>query len=164
MQQPVLSAGDLLAGSRLVHDVAVPAAVLNPGGDAEAAPGVVRMRPLTVGALALISRAARDDLSLVPLLIVKEALVEPALSLDQVRQLHVGLLQFLVQHANAISGLSPDGEAPAEPPDSPLTRAHLLLARHFGWTPEQVAALTPGQVAIYLAGVDRLLQYEEARL
>ena len=39
---------------------------------------VVRLRPLTVGTLTLISRAAREDVSLVPLLMVKEALAEPA--------------------------------------------------------------------------------------
>jgi hypothetical protein len=36
-----------------------------------------------------------------------------------------------------------------------------LLARHFGWTPEQVSQLTPGQVAVYLAGVAKLLRLEE---
>jgi hypothetical protein len=159
-----LTAQDLLAGSKLIHEIAIPPAVLTPGAIYnEAEPMVVRMRPLTVGMLALISRAAREDVSLVPLLLIKESLVEPALSLDQVRQLHVGLVHFLVSHVNLISGLTADGESPADQPETPTTQAHLLLARHFGWTPEQVSQLTPGQVAIYLAGVERLLQYEEAR-
>ena len=38
---------------------------------------------------------------------------------------------------------------------------HILLAKHFGWTPEQVSQLTPGQVAVYLAGIDQLLQVEK---
>ena len=39
----------------------------------------------------------------------------------------------------------------------------ILLAKHFGWTPDQVSQLTPGQVAVYLAGVEKLLQLEQAR-
>ncbi len=157
-----LSAQDLLAGSRLVHAVRVPGALLNPA-EPGAAGGTVRLRPLSVGAMAVISRAARDDASLVPLLIVKEALVEPALSLDQVRQLHVGLVHFLVGEVNRASGLSAEGEAFDAALDAPATRAHLMLARHFGWTPEQVAQLTPGQVMVYLAGIDKLLAFERSR-
>src|SRR2546421_10155765 len=41
-----LAAQELLAGSLLVHDVTVPAAVLHPGGAAVAADGKVRIRPL----------------------------------------------------------------------------------------------------------------------
>jgi hypothetical protein len=40
---------------------------------------------------------------------------------------------------------------------SSLGRDHILLARHFGWTPEQVAQLTPAQVGVYLAGIEKLL-------
>lgn len=159
----VLTAQELLAGSRLIHEVAVPPHVLAPGSNAGEEPMIVRLRPLNVGALTLISRAARDDASLVPLLMIKEAMVEPALALDQVRQLHVGLVHFLVRQINLVSGLNAEGDAPAEFEETPTTRAHLLLAKHFGWSPEQVSQLTPGQVAIYLAGVESLLAYEEAR-
>jgi acetamidase/formamidase len=156
-----LSAQDLLAGSQLVHTVAVPGALLRPG-DAQASDGEVRLRPLNVGAMALISRAARDDPALVPLLMLRESLVEPALTLDQVRQLHVGLVHFLVGEVNRASGLSTEGEAFDAAMRSPAARAHLLLARHFGWTPEQVAQLTPGQVMVYLSGIERLLAFEQA--
>jgi hypothetical protein len=108
--------------------------------------------------LTLISRAAREDSALVPLLMVKESLVEPVLALEQVRRLHVGLIHFLVSQINLISGLTADGQALAETAAAPLGRAHILLARHFGWTPEQVSNLTPGQVAVYLAGIEKLLQ------
>ena len=94
-----LSAQDLLAGGDLVHEVAVPEAVLRPRADAEpdgSVAGYVRLRPLSVGTLALISRAAREDARLVPLLMIKESVVEPAVSLEQARQMHVGLVQFLV--------------------------------------------------------------------
>ena len=162
---PTLSARDLLAGSGVVHDIPVPPEILAPGtAEADSAePRVVRMRPLSVATLTLISRAARDDAGLVPLLMIKEALVEPALTLEQIRQLHVGLAHFLVGQANLISGLAADGEALGEAANAPLSQAHVLLAKHFGWTPQQVGQLTPGQVAVYLAGVEKLLQLGEAQ-
>ncbi len=160
---PMLTAEDLLAGSQAIHEVIVPQQVLKPGEDAAngIASGRVRLRPLNIAILTLISRAASDDPSLIPLLTVKEGLVEPALTLDQIRRLHVGLLYFLVTQINMVSGLSTEGETLTQAASSPLSRAHLLLAKHFGWTPEQVQQLTPGQVAVYLAGIERLLQLEE---
>lgn len=108
----VLTAQDLLAGGGLGHEVAVPEAVLRPipgAADDGGAAGFVRLRPLSVGTLALISRAARDDARLVPLLMIKESVVEPAVSLEQARQMHGGRGQFLVEQINVISGLGPDG-------------------------------------------------------
>jgi len=157
----ILTAQELLAGSLLVHDVAVPAAVLRPGGEADA--GKVRLRPLKVATLALISKASREDPSLVPLLMIKESLVEPALALEQIRQMHAGLLHFLVVAINRISGLDADGNAARGAATSVIGETHLQLARHFGWTPAQVAELTPGQVAVYLAGIERLLALEAER-
>jgi hypothetical protein len=160
-----LSAKDLLAGSGVVHDIPVPPEILTPAAQPAdgAAPRVVRMRPLSVAVLTLISRAARDDAGLVPLLMIKEALVEPALTLDQIRQLPVGLAHFLVSQANLVSGLDADGETIGQATDTALSQAHVLLAKHFGWTPRQVSRLTPGQVAVYLAGVEKLLQLAEMR-
>jgi len=165
-----LSAQDLLAGGHLVHSVAIPEAVLRPRasndgdeGESSGAAGVVRLRPLSVGTLTLISRAARDDAGLVPLLMIKESLVEPVVSLEQVRQMHIGLVDFLVGQINLISGLGPDGEAYEEAIHSPLGQTHLLLAKHFGWTPEQVAQLTPAQVMVYLAGIESLLKFDAER-
>jgi len=159
----ILTAQELLAGSLLVHDVAVPAAVLRPGGEADAAAGKVRLRPLKVATLALISKASREDPSLVPLLMIKESLIEPALPLEQIRQMHAGLLHFLVSAINRISGLDADGNAARGAAASVIGETHLQLARHFGWTPAQVAELTPGQVAVYLAGIERLLALDAER-
>jgi hypothetical protein len=158
----LLTAQDLLAGSSLIHDIFIPQAVLNPAlpPAEELPPGKVRMRPLNIATLTLISRAAREDGSLVPLLMIKESLVEPTLSLERIRQMHIGLIHYLVSQVNLISGLSPEGETLAESSNSPLGQTHLLLARHFGWTPQQVSQLTPGQVAVYLAGIEKLLQLE----
>lgn len=158
----ILSAEDLLAGSTLVHEVDVPAGTLapDPDGDSGAPRGAVRLRPLSVGALATVSRAAREDPGLIPVLMIKEALVEPALEVADIRHLHAGLVQFLLDRINAISGLDSDGQGAEEALGSPLGETHLLLAKHFGWTPEQVGQLTPGQVAVYLAGVQRLLDLD----
>jgi hypothetical protein len=163
-EQQMLTAQELLAGSLLVHDVAVPAAVLRPGAQAgQGAGGKVRLRPLKVATLALIAKAAQDDPSLVPLLMIKESLVEPVLPLEQIRQMHAGLVHFLVVAINRISGLESSESAARTASDSAIGEAHLLLARHFGWTPAQVAELTPGQVAVYLAGIERLLALDAQR-
>ena len=165
-----LKAEDLLAGSRAVYDIRIPPEILSPNPQAnltdslqaaDEAGGCVSLRPINIATLTLIARAAHDDPSLVPLLMIKEALLEPKLQLEQIRQLHLGVVQFLVSQVNRISGLSADGKALAEAVDSPLGRTHLLLARHFGWTPEQVSQLTPGQVAVYLAGIEKLLAASE---
>lgn len=159
----LLTAQELLAGSLLVHEVEVPPQVLAPGqaaagaapgpGAASAAPRRVRLKPLKVATLALIAKAARDDASLVPLLMVKESLVEPALGFEQVRQMHAGLVQFLVAAVHRVSGLDADGSALRAATGSAIGEAHVLLARHYGWTPAQVAELTPGQMAVYLSGL-----------
>ncbi|GAA5012381.1 hypothetical protein [Actinopolymorpha pittospori] len=151
-----LTADDLLAGTSVVHDVELPQRLLDPLSGKDLPAGVVRLRPLTVQTLVLVSRAARDDPGLVPVLMVKEALVEPRLSLEQVRALSIGLLHFLVAAVNTASGLAADGEVLDGPMSSPMADVHVLLATHFGWSPDQVAQLTPGQVAVYLAGVERL--------
>lgn len=157
-----LAAEDLLAGSQAIHKVFVPKAILSPGLDLQdgAQAGYVQLRPLNVATLALISRAARDEPSLVPLLTIKEALVEPVVTLNQLKQFHIGLVHYLVSRINRISGLDASGEALTDVVESAYGRTHLLLAKHFGWTPEQVAQLTPGQVAVYLAGIEKLLQME----
>ena len=162
VEEQTLTAQELLAGSLLVHDVTVPATVLRPGGDAgEASEGLVRIRPLKMVTLALISKAAREDPSLVPLLMIKDSLVDPNLSLEQIRMMHIGLVHFLVAAINRISGLEASSVHVAS--TSTISEAHVLLARHFGWTPAQVAELTPGQVALYLAGVERLLALDAVR-
>ena len=46
--------------------------------------------------------------------------------------------------------------------DSPLVRAAFRLARAFGWAPQQVQAMTPGQIALYLEMLDAEPVGEEA--
>ena len=164
MAANLLSAADLLASSKAVQDVTIPAGVLQPASlRLQEAEGCVRIRPLSIAVLTLISRAAREDPGLIPLLMIKEAVVEPQLTLEQIRQMHVGLVYFLVEQVNRLSGLAADGATLDEAADSPLGRTHILLAKHFGWTPEQVGQLTPGQVAVYLAGIEKLLEWENGQ-
>ena len=158
--QTILDAQDLLAGSAIIHDVRVPGEILRPGAQ-PLEDGLIRMRPLDVATLTLVSRAAREDPSLIPLLMIKESLVEPVLGLDQIRCMHAGLVYFLAERVNLISGLGREDEALEGTASSPLGQTYILLAKHFGWTPEQVSQLTPGQVAVYLAGVARLLRLDE---
>nr|WP_278003355.1 hypothetical protein [Nodosilinea sp. TSF1-S3] len=103
-----LTADDLLAGSALIFDVVVPPQLLRPteAGDRPAAdPLVVQLRPLTIGTLQLIMRASRQDPGLIPLLMIKESLVTPTLSLDQVRAMPLGLVNFFIAQIRHLSGL-----------------------------------------------------------
>lgn len=145
----MLSAEELLAGSALTFAVAVPTAVLRPGNEPGDG-GTVRLRPLTVHDLQLVSRAARESDSLLAALMVQRALVEPALSIPQVSALPVGLVQFLLHHVNRISGIAATAEDIATAAEAPLTRAAFVLSRELGWTPQQVGELTLGQVLLHL--------------
>jgi hypothetical protein len=103
----VLTAEDLLAGDGMTFDVVVPAAVLRSGGEAGTAPeAVVRLCPLTLGTFLQILKAAKEDSSLIPLLMIQQALVEPKLSLPQIRQMSLGLVSFLIENIRQISGLT----------------------------------------------------------
>ncbi|HEX7239560.1 MAG TPA: hypothetical protein VF263_04810 [Longimicrobiaceae bacterium] len=147
-----LSAEDLLAGSALTFEVEVPAGVLRPSADgmAEGEGRTVRLRPLTVRDLQLISRGARDNDSLVATFMVQRALVEPEMSVAEVAGMHVGLLQFLLDEVNRISGMAATPEQVAEAAQAPLAKAAFVLAREFGWTPQEVSELTLGQVLLHL--------------
>lgn len=106
-----LSPEDLLAGASITFDVLIPHNVLHPGS-IQSPTGeprqdmVVQLCPLTIGTFQLIMKAARNDPALIPLLMIKESLVQPAMSLEQVKQLHLGLVNFLIQNIREISGLT----------------------------------------------------------
>jgi hypothetical protein len=144
----MLSADELLAGGALHYDIDVPAHVLQP--EAGGTGGKLRLKPLTVRDLQLISRAAKDNDTLMSALMVQTALVEPAMTLPQVQRLHVGLMQFLLDEVNRISGIGVSTEALEGYAEDPLIKAAFVLAREFGWTPEQVSELTLGQIMLNL--------------
>ena len=152
----MLTAEDLLAGRSLTFEVEVPESVLRPanGSAAGLAERSVRLRPLTVADLQLVVRAAKENDSLLGTLMVQRALVEPALSVADVTALHVGLVQYLLREVNRISGIDATSEELAEVKDAPLARAAFILAREFGWTPEEIGELTLGQVLLHLQLLD----------
>jgi len=101
-----LTPEDLLAGADATYDIMVPPDILRPG-DSDTENGLwVQLRPLTIGKFQLIIKAARDDSSLIPLLMVKESLVEPTLSLEEVKKLRLGLVKFLIEHIRNLSGFT----------------------------------------------------------
>ena len=150
----MLSAEELLAGSALTYDVGIPPAVLHPGwaasGDAGGAPLKVRLRPLTVADLQLITRAAKESDSLVAVFMVQRALVEPVMTVAQVASAHAGLVEFLLEEVNRISGITASQEQMARAREAPIAKAAHRLAQEFGWTPQQVSELTLGQVLLHL--------------
>lgn len=149
----MLSVDDLLLGGRGLHRVGVPAEVLSPtGGEAtdDAIEQTVVLRPLVLADVQRLQRAARDDKALTSVLMVQQALVEPAVTIEQVNAMHCGLVEFLVGQVNRISGLSLGRDELDEVVRAPLARACFELARQFGWTPDQCASLTVGQILVYL--------------
>ena len=143
----MLTTEELLAGGSLLHEIEIPADLLNLNSSSNQ---VVKLRPLTVRDLQLIGKAARDDESLSAALMIQQALVEPALKMEQISKLSGGLARFLVQKINAISGINTPQDALEELVQAPLARACFTLAKEFGWTPEEVSGMTIGQILLYL--------------
>ena len=149
-----LSAEELLAGSAIVHEVEVPAEVLYPDGTAAKTSGekkqTVKLRPLVVKDIHLIVKAAKDNDLLTSSLMVQQALVEPKLTMEQISSMNSGLVKFLVDKVNQISGLSTSKDTVAQMVQAPLARACFILSKEFGWTPQEVSDMTIGQVLLYL--------------
>jgi hypothetical protein len=144
-----LAAEDLLAGAQATLRVELPAELLARAAS-EASPGYVVLRPLTAGAVQRVAQAAKDERVLASVLMVQQALVEPKLSVEQVTGLSAGLLQFLLDKVNKLSGLSVSEDDLDKAIKAPLTRACFILAREFGWTPADCSALTVGQILLYV--------------
>jgi hypothetical protein len=144
-----LSAEDLLAGAAATYAVEVPARVLDPES-ASPEPGEVVLRPLTVRDLQRITQAAKEQQVLTSILMVQQALVRPKLTVEQTGSLPAGVLQFLLQKVNSLSGLGLDKDDLDQAVRAPLSRACFLLAREFGWSPAQCTELTLGQILVYL--------------
>lgn len=143
-----LSADELLAGSALRFEVAVPAGLVDPARSGVA--GQVRLRPLTVADLQLITRAAKSNEGLVAALMVRTAVEEPQLTMAQINGMPIGLLEFLLAEVNRVSGLAMPADGLEAAAAAPIARAAHLLARQFGWTPQQIGELTLGQILLHL--------------
>jgi len=157
-----LTAAELLLGGDTTYVVTVPPEVLRPARpDGEAPngsgpePGTVVIRPLVLADVQRIQKAAQDSRALTSVLMVQQAMVEPKVSVDEVNRMHTGLVEYLLDEVHRVSGLDLGGDALGEAVQAPLARACFLLAKEFGWTPEECAALTLGQVLLYLEMLGR---------
>jgi hypothetical protein len=150
----LVTAEELLAGAETTFDVELPSAVLRPDlGEAPAAGPTgkhVRIRPLTVRDVQLIARAAKGEEVLTSVLMIQKAVVEPRLREKDVAAMASGLVRFLVERINRVSGLSTTDDDVRELAGSPIVQAFFVLAREFGWTPEQVKGMTVAQILGYL--------------
>lgn len=142
-----LTSEALLAGAGAVHRHDIPPDLFAGGEDGARQ---VELRPLSVKDLQLIARAAKEDENLSAALMIQQALVTPAMSLDEVQRLPAGLARHLVEEVNRISGIDLPRDALDEMVQAPLAKACFVLAREFGWTPEEVSGLTIGQILLYL--------------
>jgi hypothetical protein len=150
---------ELLAGREMTFDLEIPHSILHPSLDGGNQTGgtakKIQLRPLTVKDVQLIAKAAKDDEVLVSALMIQKAVVEPQLKQGEIINMHSGLVSFLVDAINRISGLSATEDELKEMLESPLVRAFFILAREFNWTPQQVKELTVGQILGYLEMVNQ---------
>jgi hypothetical protein len=155
----LLTPEELMAGGTVTYDVTIPLEVLSPDGNGDT--GVdctpenpvdkqVRIKPLTVKDIQLIAKAARNDEVMTSVLMIQKAVVEPELKQGVIAKMHGGLVRYLVDRINRISGLATTEDEVEEIVDSPIVRAFFILAREFNWTPQQVKQMTVGQILGYL--------------
>jgi hypothetical protein len=145
----MLTVDQILVGACVEKEVEVPSTLLPPGKEKGASWRVV-LRPLAVRDLQRINRAAKNDDSLSAALMIQAALVKPAVKTEQAAQMSAGLASFLVDQINALSGISTPRNQLDEMVQAPLARACFVLAKEFGWTPEEVSGMTIGQILLYL--------------
>jgi len=151
----VLTADELLAGADAVHRVRLPAHLRPaPAGEddktAQIEDAEVVIRPLLLADVVRLQRSTAQNEQLASVLMVQQALVEPALTVEQVHRLPAGLVEFILAEVNRISGLSMTADDLQALVHEPLAKACLVLAREFGWTPDTCANLTVGQLMLYL--------------
>jgi hypothetical protein len=153
-----LTTDELLLGGTTTHTIEVPHEVLQPAGEAETngnGPASVVLRPLLLADVQRIHHAAHESRDLTSVLMVQQALVEPKVTVEDVNRMHAGLVEFLLREVNRISGLALDGDELEEMVQAPLARACFVLGREFGWSPDECARLTVGQVLLYLEMLGR---------
>jgi hypothetical protein len=81
--------------------------------------------------------------------------VSPKLTTEQVGSLSAGVVQFLSERVNRISGLTISDDDLEQAVKAPLAKACFVLAREFGWTPGECSELTVGQILLYLEMLGR---------
>jgi hypothetical protein len=148
-----VTAEELLAGREMTFEIDIPAHILSPSLDTNAnghEGKKIQLRPLTVKDVQLIAKGAKDDEVLTSVLMIQRSIVEPALKQSDIAGMHSGLVRFLVDAINRISGLSTTEDEMKGIVESPIVRAFFVLAKEFNWTPQQVREMTVGQILGYL--------------
>lgn len=149
-----LTGEELLAGGSITHKIEIPEDILYPEGtprkEIDADGNTVVLKPLTIKDIQLIAKAAKDNDILISTLMLKQSLVEPSLTIEQISSLHGGVVKFMIDKINQISGLSTPKNDLVEMVQAPMAKACFILAKEFGWTPQEVSEMTIGQVLIYL--------------
>lgn len=146
----VLTAEDLVAGADATFEVELPANVFPAATAVDRRTGRVRLRPLTVRDVHLIAKAAKADDVLTVALMIQKAVVEPALTDKDVARMPAGLVRFLVEQIDRISGLRSSDDELRGLAGSPIVQAFFVLTKEFGWTPDEIRRLTVAQVLAYL--------------
>lgn len=151
-----ITADELLAGGALRHEVTIPPEILHPNDSAKGEEKekqekqMAVLRPLTVRDIQLITKAAKENDVLSSLLIVQKGLLEPSLDQNQIASMHAGLVKFLADKIQEVSGMTASQDTLTEMVQAPLSRACFILAKEFGWTPQEVSEMTIGQILLYL--------------
>lgn len=149
-----ITAEEILAGGSIKHRINIPENILYPEGtprkDVKENENTVVLKPLTIKDIQLIAKAAKDNDILISTLMLKQSLVDPILTIEQISSLHCGVVKFLVDKVNQISGLNTPRDDLVELVQAPMAKACFILAKEFGWTPEEVSELTAGQILLYL--------------
>ena len=145
---------ELLAGKEMTFEVEIPDQILNPSPDGKSV-GTAKnkqivVRPLTVKDVQLIAKGAKDDEVLTSVLMIQRAIVDPPLKQTDVANMHSGLIRFLVEVINRVSGLATSEDEIRQITESPIVQAFYVLAKEFGWTPEQIKEMTLAQILGYL--------------
>jgi hypothetical protein len=102
----LLTAEELLAGTSVTYDVVIPQTLLGSNAETAGNPRTIKIKPLSMGVFQLIMRGAREEPEMIPVLMVKEGLAEPKLSVAQIKSLPVGLVEFMVDHIRELSGMT----------------------------------------------------------
>ena len=84
------------------YTVQIPSDILAPVGNAAQE---VKIKPLTLQRFQLIAKAAKDDPALVPVLVIKESVTEPDLTIQNIHSMKVGLVNFLINEIKRLSGI-----------------------------------------------------------
>lgn len=92
----------MLIDAKETYTIEIPGNILAP---VDGALQRIIIKPLDVHTFQLIAKASRDDHSQIPLLIVKESVTDPALNINQIKGMKVGLVNFLINEIKRVSGI-----------------------------------------------------------